>query len=100
MSTADQFWQGRDCQQRLVEEAEAGLDPAALVPRRSGRPSLSCRSGWSSQVDLPVDDETYASIGRIADQHHRDVRDVAREAVVRASFVPGGGLRIAGRHGS
>jgi len=70
-------------ERRLAEEAEAGFDPAALVRRQVGRPSLSGRTGSSHRVDLRVDDETYAAIRRIADQDHRDVSDVVREAIRR-----------------
>jgi hypothetical protein len=42
-------------EQRLAEEAEAGFDPAALVRRQVGRPSLSGRTGQSNRVDLRVD---------------------------------------------
>ncbi len=68
---------------RLAEEAEAGFDPAELVPRRSGRPSLSGRSGNSHRVDLRVDDETYAAIRELADRDERQVSDVVREAIRR-----------------
>jgi hypothetical protein len=70
-------------EQRLGEEAEAGFDPAALVRRQVGRPSLSGRTGASHRVDLRVDDDTYAAIRRLADQDHRDVSDVVREAIRR-----------------
>jgi hypothetical protein len=47
-----------DYEQRLTAEAEAGYDPATLVRRPVGRPSLSGRAGRSNRVDLRVDDET------------------------------------------
>ncbi len=70
-------------EQRLAEEAEAGFDPSVLVRRQVGRPSLSGRTGSSNRVDLRMDDETYAAIRRIADQDHRAVSDVVREAIRR-----------------
>ena len=70
-------------EQRLVDEAEAGFDPATLTRRHAGRPSLSGRAGHSNRVDLRVDDETYEAIRRIADQDNRKVSDVVREAIRR-----------------
>ena len=72
-----------DYEQRLASEAEAGFDPASLTRRHAGRPSLSGRVGQSKRVDLRVDDQTYAAIQRIADQEHRKVSDVVREAISR-----------------
>ena len=70
-------------EQRLAEEAEAGFDPATLTRRHAGRPSLSGRAGHSKRVDLRVDDQTYEAIQRIADQDHRRVSDVVRDAINR-----------------
>jgi Ribbon-helix-helix protein, copG family len=70
-------------EQRLTEDAEAGLDPATLTRRHAGRPSLSGRAGHSNRVDLRVDDETYLAIRRIADQDNRNISDVVREAIRR-----------------
>ena len=70
-------------ERQLAEEAEAGFDPSALVRRQVGRPSLPGRAGQSHRVDLRMDDETYAAIRRIADQDHRAVSDVVREAIRR-----------------
>ena len=68
---------------RLTKEAEAGFDPATLVRRRAGRPSLSGRAGHSNRVDLRVDDDTYQAIRRIADQGNGKVSDVVRDAIRR-----------------
>lgn len=68
---------------RLAQEAAAGFDPATLIRRQPGRPSLSGRSGHSHRVDLRVDDETYRAIRRIADQDNRNVSDVVRDAIRR-----------------
>lgn len=72
-----------DYEQRLAAEAEAGFDPATLIRRHAGRPSLSGRAGHSKRVDLRVDDQTYEAIQRIADQDNRRVSDVVREAINR-----------------
>lgn len=72
-----------DYEQRLADEAEAGFDPATLTRRHAGRPSLSGRAGHSKRVDLRVDDQTYEAIQRIADQDHRRVSDVVRDAINR-----------------
>ena len=72
-----------EAEARLAQEAEAGFDPAALVARRAGRPSLSGRSGTSHRVDLRVDDETYTAIRELADRDQRKVSDVVRDAIRR-----------------
>lgn len=70
-------------EQRLAAEAEAGFDPAALVPRPVGRPSLSGRSGRSNRVDLRVDDDTFQAIQRLAERDNRKVSDIVRDAIRR-----------------
>ena len=70
-----------DAERALLEEAEAGFDTETLVRRHAGRPSLSGRAGHSSRVDLRVDDQTYQAIHRIADQEHRNVSDIVRDAI-------------------
>lgn len=70
-------------EQHLAAEAEAGFDPATLIRRQAGRPSLSGRAGQSKRVDLRVDDETYGAIQRIAERDHRRVSDVVRDAINR-----------------
>lgn len=65
----------------LYEEAEAGFDPASLIARHRGRPSISGRAGHSNRVDIRVDDETYHAIRRLAAQDNRKISDVAREAI-------------------
>jgi len=68
---------------RLADEAEAGFDPATLLRRPAGRPSLSGRHGHSHRVDLRVDDDTYDAIRRLAQDSDRKVSDVVREAIRR-----------------
>lgn len=72
-----------DAEAELAQEAADGFDPATLIRRQPGRPSLSGRSGHSNRVDLRVDDETYQAIRRIADQGNRNVSDVVRDAIHR-----------------
>ena len=72
-----------DYERRLADEAEAGFDPATLVRRHAGRPSLSGRAGHSKRVDLRVDDQTYEAIQRIAQRGNRRVSDVVRDAINR-----------------
>lgn len=72
-----------DVEARLAEEAEDGFDPATLMRRHPGRPSLSGRAGHSNRVDLRVDDETYRAIRRIAEQDNRNVSEVVRDAIRR-----------------
>jgi hypothetical protein len=74
---------GPEAEQRLAQEAEVGFDPATLIARPAGRPSLSGRSGHSNRVDLRVDDDTYEAIRRLADQDNRKVSDIVREAIRR-----------------
>ncbi|HSY15373.1 MAG TPA: ribbon-helix-helix protein, CopG family [Jatrophihabitantaceae bacterium] len=66
---------------RLADEAESGFDPAVLIRRQVGRPSLSSRGGRSNRVDLRVDDDTYNAIRRIAHDSDRRVSEVVREAI-------------------
>jgi hypothetical protein len=72
-----------DYEQQLTDEAETGFDPATLTRRHAGRPSPSGRARHSKRVDLRVDDQTYEAIQRIADQNHRRVSDVVRDAINR-----------------
>ena len=72
-----------DDERRLVAEAEAGFDPATLIRRSAGRPSLSGGTGHSNRVDLRVDDDTYAAIRRIALDSDRNISDVVRDAIRR-----------------
>jgi hypothetical protein len=67
----------------LVNEAEEGFDPAELVPRRAGRPSLSGNPGHSTRLGVRLDDDTYQSIRRLAEHQHRNISDVVREAISR-----------------
>jgi hypothetical protein len=70
-------------EQRMTDDAEAGVDPATLARRHAGRPSLSGSPGHSHRVDLRVDDETYRAIRRIADEGSGSISDVVRDAIRR-----------------
>ena len=67
----------------LAREAEEGFDPAGLVRRRAGRPSLSGSPGHSTRLGVRLDDDTYQSIRRLAEHQHRNISDVVREAISR-----------------
>lgn len=74
---------GGKYEEALVHEAEEGFDPAELVRRRAGRPSLSGSPGHSTRLGIRLDDDTYESIRRIAEHQHRNLSDVVREAISR-----------------
>jgi hypothetical protein len=74
---------GGEYEEALAREAEEGLDPARLVRRRAGRPSLSGGPGHSTRLGVRVDDDTYQSIRRLAKHQHRKISDVVREAINR-----------------
>jgi hypothetical protein len=65
---------------RLAAEAEAGFEPGGLVRRRAGRPALSGVPGHSNRLGVRLDDDTYDSIGRLAERQHRKISDIVREA--------------------
>jgi Ribbon-helix-helix protein, copG family len=67
----------------LAHGAGEGFDPAALVPRRAGRPSLSGNPGHSTRLGVRLDDDTCQGIRRLADHQHRNISDVVREAISR-----------------
>ena len=67
----------------LAREADEGFDPARLVRRRAGRPSLSGSPGHSTRLGVRLDDDTYQSIRRLAERQHRNISDVVREAIDR-----------------
>ncbi len=72
-----------ECEEALAHEAEEGFDPAGLVRRRAGRPSLSGGPGHSTRLGVRLDDDTYQSIRRLAEHQHRNISDVVREAINR-----------------
>ena len=74
---------GGDYEQALAREAEEGFDPAGLVHRRAGRPSLSGGPGHSTRLGVRLDDDTYQSIRRLAEHQHRKISDVVRDAINR-----------------
>jgi len=74
---------GGEHEEALVHEAEEGFDPAQLVRRRAGRPSLSGSPGHSTRLGVRLDDDTYQSIRLLAEHQHRNISDVVREAINR-----------------
>jgi hypothetical protein len=74
---------GGEYEEALAHEAEEGFDPAGLVRRRAGRPSLSGGPGHSTRLGVRLDDDTYQSIRRLAEHQHRKISDVVREAINR-----------------
>ena len=70
-----------DDEAALVAEAEAGFDPAVLVRRPVGRPSLSAAPGRAARLDVRVDDATDAAVRRLAREQNRRVSDVVRDAL-------------------
>jgi len=74
---------GGEYEQALAEEAAEGFDPAGLVRRPAGRPSLSVSPGHSTRLGVRLDDDTYQSIRRLAEHQHRKISDVVREAINR-----------------
>ncbi|HEY2574978.1 MAG TPA: ribbon-helix-helix protein, CopG family [Streptosporangiaceae bacterium] len=72
-----------DYEEALAHEAEEGFDPAGLIRRRAGRPSLAGGSGHSTRLGVRLDDDTYQSIRRLAEHQHRKISDVVREAINR-----------------
>jgi Ribbon-helix-helix protein, copG family len=74
---------GGEYEEALADEAEEGFDPAGLVRRRAGRPSLSGSPGHSTRLGVRLDDDTYQSIRRLAEHQHRKISDVVREAINR-----------------
>ena len=74
---------GGEYEEALAHEAEEGFDPAGLVRRRAGRPSLSGGPGHSTRLGVRLDDDTYQSIRQLAEHQHRKISDVVREAINR-----------------
>ena len=65
----------------LAREAEAGLDPARVRPRRVGRPSLG--EGISPRVQFRVDTTTYEALLARARAEDRGVGEITRTALER-----------------
>jgi hypothetical protein len=65
----------------LADEAEAGYELRVARSRRTGRPSLG--DGVSPRLDLRLEPELAQALYRRAEQEHRSVSAVAREALRR-----------------
>lgn len=74
---------GGEHEEELAREAETGFDPASLIRRQAGRPSLSGGTGHSTRLGVRLDDETYQNVRRLAEHQHRKISDVIRDAINR-----------------
>ncbi|MGH9127730.1 MAG: ribbon-helix-helix protein, CopG family [Acidimicrobiales bacterium] len=63
----------------LAEEAEAGYDLDLARRWRPGRPSLS--EGVSPRIHLRIEPELAEALRRVADDEHRSVSALARDAL-------------------
>jgi CRISPR-associated endonuclease/helicase Cas3 len=70
-----------DMIEALAREAEAGYDPAALRPRRVGRPQLGGQP--SRRVQFRVDAATYAILQERARAERREISEIVRTALER-----------------
>jgi hypothetical protein len=68
-------------EEALADEAEAGYDLQSAVPRRVGRPSLS--RGVSPRLDLRVEPDLAKALHDRAEEEHRSVSAVVRDALRR-----------------
>ncbi len=65
----------------LADEAEGGYDLEVAVPRKVGRPSLG--GGVSPRLDLRIEPELAAALHERAEEEHRSLSAVARDALRR-----------------
>jgi len=65
----------------LADEAEAGYDLEVAVPRKVGRPSLD--RGVSPRLDLRIEPDFAEALQERAEEEHRSVSAVARDALRR-----------------
>ncbi len=68
-------------EEELADEAEAGCDLEAATPRRVGRPSLG--RGISPRLDLRIEPDLAEALHERAEEEHRSVSAVARDALRR-----------------
>jgi hypothetical protein len=70
-----------EIEEALADEAEAGYDLSSAEGRRVGRPSLS--HGVSPRLDLRVEPDLAQALHDRAEEEHRSVSAVARDALRR-----------------
>ena len=70
-----------EIEEALADEAEAGYDLEAATPRKVGRPSLG--RGVSPRLDLRIEPDLADALHDRAEEEHRSIRAVARDALRR-----------------
>lgn len=68
-------------EEALADEAEAGYDLEVATPRRVGRPSLG--RGVSPRLDLRIEPDLAEALHERAEEEHRSISAVARDALRR-----------------
>jgi hypothetical protein len=69
----------REIEEAIADEAEAGYDLRSAEAKRVGRPSLG--HGVSPRLDLRVEPELAQALHERAEEEHRSVSAVARDAL-------------------
>jgi len=70
-----------EIEEDLADEAETGYDLEVAVPRKVGRPSLG--RGVSPRLDLRIEPELAEALHERAEEEHRSLSAVARDALWR-----------------
>ena len=70
-----------EVEEELADEAEAGYDLEVATPRKVGRPSLG--RGVSPRLDLRIEPDLAEALHERAEEEHRSVSAVARDALRR-----------------
>ena len=70
-----------EIEEKLADEAEAGYDLEFATPRKVGRPSLG--RGVSPRLDLRIEPDLAEALHERAEEEHRSVSAVARDALRR-----------------
>lgn len=70
-----------EAEEELADEAEAGYDIEVATPRKVGRPSLG--RGVSPRLDLRIEPDLADALHERAEEEHRSVSEVARDALRR-----------------
>ena len=70
-----------EIEEALADEAEAGYDLEVATPTKVGRPSLG--RGVSPRLDLRIEPDLADALHERAEEEHRSVSAVARDALRR-----------------
>lgn len=70
-----------EIEEELADEADAGYELEGAVPRKVGRPSLG--RGVSPRLDLRIEPELAEALRERAEEEHRILSAVARDALRR-----------------